>query len=380
MSTSNKFTLDKFMYETQAGGYKNQLPISSVCNAKCIFCSNKMNPFPIYSGKFRSLADIRKGINLLDPNSAEIRLGDSLPGRISEGEALLHPDIIKIFELIREKAPASVIQITTNGVLLSKNFIDKIIPFKPLKFTIAYHSDNPENWCKILNLGKKEYEIAHSAFLYLIKNKFIIEGALVPLPELLGYSDIENTIRYFKLFTKKIIAWPPGYSFKAPVKIGNMLNTDYKELSNFFIKMRKKYKMHIDFLGDPLRPVKFFPDEVMLNAFDLGFKNIVWLISEAAFKKAGSIINNYDPFVPNNNFPVCVKNYTYKGNINCAGLLMVQDFRKALKKVVKKLKNDNISIDLIILPAVAFDKYGNDLTGENYFLLNDEFNIPVWVK
>lgn len=108
-------TLSKFMYETVAIGATNQLPISSVCNARCMFCSNEMNPFKIHRVGFRPLDDVKKGIALLDPNSlAEIRPGDSLPGRISEGEALLHPELMAILSLIREKTPNNVIQINTD--------------------------------------------------------------------------------------------------------------------------------------------------------------------------------------------------------------------------------------------------------------------------
>ena len=53
-----------------------------------------MNPFPIARLGFRPLDDIKKGIALLDQNPAgEVRIGDSLPGRISEGEALLHLEL-----------------------------------------------------------------------------------------------------------------------------------------------------------------------------------------------------------------------------------------------------------------------------------------------
>ncbi len=55
---SDALILSKYMYETVAGGFTNQLPVSSVCSAKCIFCSNHMNPFPIYREGFRALDDI----------------------------------------------------------------------------------------------------------------------------------------------------------------------------------------------------------------------------------------------------------------------------------------------------------------------------------
>ncbi len=376
-----KLALSKYTYETIASGSGNQLPISSVCSARCIFCSNSMNPFPIYREGLRPLEDIEKGIALLNPGPGdEIRLSDSLPGRISEGEALLHPDILKVLKIVRDKFPNNVMQITTNGTSLTKDFIEKLIPYKPLKFTISYHSDNPKYWCKIFNLGLDKFKIAGSAFFHLVKNGFLVEGTMVPLPGFVGYGDIENTIKFIKCFTMTIIVYAPGYSFGISDNLKRKMNTDYRELSRFLIKMRKKYRVNLELTTDLLKPLAFFPNEVMLNSFGKKFKNCLWLFSEAAYEKAGKILSEWNDFVPNEHYASMVKNHTYRGNIVCSGLLMVSDYRKAIKRSLSELKRRKVNIDLMILPNSSFDRYGDDLRSENYTRLTDEFQIPIWLR
>ena len=107
LQIEKQMNVSKYMYETMAApgsaGYMaNQLPISSVCDAQCFFCSNEMNPFEILREKFRDMDDIKRGIAVLDPNAPVINIGDSLPGRISEGEALVHPKIFEVLGLIRK--------------------------------------------------------------------------------------------------------------------------------------------------------------------------------------------------------------------------------------------------------------------------------------
>lgn len=376
----NGLTLSKYMYETFAIGATNQLPISSVCNAKCLFCSNNMNPFPILREGFRPLKDVKKGIAVLDPNNtAEIRVGDSLPGRISEGEALLHPDLFEILKLIREKAPNRVIQMNTNGTVLTQDFVEKLVPFKPIKFTISYHSDKQENWSKVFSLNKEKYSIARNSFFLLKSKEFIVEAAMVPLPTLFGYDDIENTIKNLRCYTNHVIIYAPGFSKLASPKLAKILDVDYEELSEFLTKMRKKYKFSLDFTSDPLKPINFFPFDFMVRSFNNKFKNVLWLFSEAAYDRAKKILDGYNPYIPNSHYGVVVQNKTYAGNINVAGLLMVKDFDKAINKALKDLAKQDIKIDLLVLPRVAFDRYGDDLMEDNYSILSEKYNIPVWV-
>lgn len=377
-------SLSEYMYETVAAGSTNQLPISSVCNASCIFCSNNMNPFHIQRIGFRSLDDIKKGIALLDPNTAsEIRIGDSLPGRISEGEALLHPEILTILKIIRDKVPGKVIQVNTNGTLLTKDFIESLIPFKPMKFTISYHSDNLEYWCKIFNFnmerGKEKYDIARNSFFLLKKNEFFVEATIVPLPTLVGYNDLENTIKNLRCYTSHILIYAPGFSKLVNPELKKILDVDYHELSRFLNTMRKKYKVFLNFFTDPLKPLDFSPYNFMTRSYDSNFKNVLWLFSEAAYKRCKKILEQYISYVPNNHYAVKVNNRTYGGNISVAGLLTTNDFDKTISRTLKKFTDKNVKIDLIILPRIAFDRYGDDLIGDNYSILMDRYKVMIWV-
>jgi hypothetical protein len=372
-------TLSKYMYETIATGSSNQLPVSSVCSAKCIFCSNHMNPFPIYREGFRPLDDIKKGIALLDANAQEIRIGDSLPGRISEGEALLHPEILTILKLVREKSTQSVIQVNTNGSMLTTAFIESLEQFKPMRFTISYHSDNPEHWCAIFNLDMEKYKIARYCFFQLRQREFDVQAVIVPLPNLVGYEDLENTIKNLQCYTNHIIVYPPGYSKMAGPELKKTLEFDPGELSLFLSKMRKRYKINLNNMSDPLMPLRFFPHNFMLRAYNSKYNNVLWMFSSAAYGRAKKILRQYEPSVPNHHYGVNVENLTYGGNISAAGLLMVSDFDKTLGKALKKFSKKDVKIDLVILPKIAFDRYGDDLTTHNYSELKEKYGLPVWL-
>jgi hypothetical protein len=104
VTENTAFDLGPFVLEWFAGNRPaNQLPISAVCNCHCLFCSNHLNPFPVVGGVFRDLEDIKLQLCSMVANDDPIRLSDSLPGRISEGEALLHPRLFEILELVRRK-------------------------------------------------------------------------------------------------------------------------------------------------------------------------------------------------------------------------------------------------------------------------------------
>ncbi len=66
-----------------------------------------------------------------------------------------------------------------------------------------------------------------------------------------------------------------------------------------------------------------------------------------------------------------VQSQWFGGTINCAGLLTVSDFQAALDRV-----EDLQAYRKILLPAVAFDRSGNDLRGFHYLALNTH-GIPL---
>jgi hypothetical protein len=262
--------------------------------------------------------------------------------------------------------------------MLTKDFIEKLEEFKPMKFTISYHSDNSEYWQKIFNLGEDSYRIARSSFLQLRLEEFLIEATVVPLPTLVGYDDLDKTFAALRCYTSNVLVYAPGYSKLASENLKNILNVNYKELSTFFVKMREKYKIAINFFSDPMCPLSFYPFQFMQNSFNNKFKNVLWLFSEAAFSRNRMILNKYLPYIPNNHYSVKVKNRTYGGNINSAGLLLVDDFVRCAGNAIKNLKNQNIDIDLLVIPKIAFDRFGDDLTGKNFSIIEEKYKLPVW--
>jgi len=122
-----------FLSEWLAGNRPpNQLPISAVCNSHCIFCSNRLNPFPVATGLFRDMADVKHQLSLMPAHRDPIRLSDSLPGRIAEGEAFLHPQFFEILSLIRHKFVGNTLCFTTNASMLDEPFLKKLAAYRPI--------------------------------------------------------------------------------------------------------------------------------------------------------------------------------------------------------------------------------------------------------
>ncbi len=244
---------------------------------------------------------------------------------------------------------------------------------------ISYHSNTEKHWCEIFNLKPEKFKIATDAFQLIKEAGFQLEATIVPMPNMIGYDDIEKSVKFLSNFTRYVIIYAPGFSRFVPDDLKKKMDTDYKELSYFFTKMRKAHNMNLDFISDPLKPLLFTPHQYMINTYNNNFRNPLWLFSEAAYERGSKIIQSYQDSVPNNHYFAPVKNETYGGNINVAGLLMVDDFDKAIEKTLKEAKKKNIEIDLLILPIIAFDKFGEDLTCKNYSELYDKYKIHIWL-
>ena len=367
--------LSKYAYEELAADARNVLKISCTCNACCKYCYNKNNPFRIYEEPFRDLDEIKEAICLMKPGRG-IRLNDSLPGRLKEGEALIHPNFFEILELIRRKFndPISAV---TNGIVLTEEFINKMKPYLPIEIELSYHTDNPKYWCELSGLSIDKYNIVRNSFSILKENGFKIVASLTPFKNLVGWDDIENTILFLKQHVDYITVWPPTYSKITSEEVKKILEIDFVEMSEFFVKMRKKYRIDFSLPFDALKLINFYPLGIMKDIESKGSKNSLWMFSEAAYSQASKILTNLNNFVTYEHHPWLTKNHTYGGNVVSAGLLMVNDFRIEINKALNFYKKNNIEIDYIVLPGIPFDLFGNDLTGENIDILNEEFRISV---
>jgi hypothetical protein len=230
-----------FFREWLAGGRPpNQLPISAVCNNRCIFCSNDLNPFPVARGLFRDVEDVKLQLALMDEHYRQpIRISDSLPGRIAEGEAFLHPQCFDILRLIRRKFPASQLCFTTNGSMLDEAFVKELSKFMPIEITISMHSTRPDLWARIFGKDESSATTAINTPQLIKKYHMDLIGTIVPLPGICGWQDIENT--YGALVSrgaKRMILYRPGYSRCSPPEAVRAMECPLGEFTDFADRMR----------------------------------------------------------------------------------------------------------------------------------------------
>jgi|GEM_PF-446376 len=373
-----------FFREWLAGNrYQNQLPISAVCNSRCIFCSNNLNPFPIARGMFRDIEDIKHQLSLMPLHKDPIRMSDSLPGRIAEGEAFLHPKFFEILKLIRRKYLSNKICFTTNGSMLDEAFLKELSRFRPIEITVSMHSTRPELWAKIFRKRRKDGEIAIASLPLLKKYKMELVGTIVPLPRVCGWNDIENTYEFFAEYSaKSMILYWPGYTVCSPPENIEKLQCPMEEFMEFSSRMRSRFNIPLNSNPD-MRASLTFPVKTVMSRtlkgnlvnFGGAYRGVLWLTSEAANGRIKSALEERSGKVQNRHRAYPVKNETYGGNIIVSGLLMVDDFIKAGRAALEEWPET----ELILIPKEPFDQLYRDLKGAPAYRISEELGKPVWV-
>ena len=374
-----------FFREWLAGGQpSNLLPISAVCNSRCLFCSNNLNPFPVARGFFRDVEDIKLQLAMMDEhNQQPLRLSDSLPGRIAEGEAFLHPEFFRILSLVRRKFPVNRLCFTTNGTMLDESFVKELSRFKPVEITLSMHSTRPDLWSRIFGKAPAAAMKALGALDLLQRCKIDVAGAMVPLPNVCGWEDLERT--YETLVAKgaqAMILWWPGHTVCSEPDVARQVDYPLGEFLQFAQRMHARYG----------NPITAYPHVCADSGLDVGriisatrrgnvknllgpYGRVLWLASEAAHGKIRERIDRSAGIEGKAHTVYPVRNGTYGGNIIVAGLLMVEDFIRAGKEALSK----HPEAELILVPRAPFDALGRDLTGDPAYRIAEELQRPVWV-
>lgn len=373
-----------FFREWLAGNrYPNQLPISAVCNSRCIFCSNNLNPFPIARGVFRDIEDIKHQLSLMTLHKDPIRMSDSLPGRIAEGEAFLHPKFFEILKLIRRKYLSNRLCFTANASMLDEAFLKELSRFRPVEINVSMHSARPELWAKIFRKRRRDGETAIASLPLLKKYKMDLVGTIVPLPRICGWNDIENTYEYFMACgAKSMILYWPGYTVCTERETIGMLECPMEEFMEFSSRMRSRFNVPLNPYPDlraPLTvPVRIVMERTLkgnLMNFGGAYRRVLWLTSEAAHGRISSALGERGGTVQNEHHAFAVKNETYGGNIIVSGLLMADDFIRAGRAALEQWPET----ELILVPKEPFDQLYRDLKGIPAYRISEELGRPVWV-
>lgn len=350
-----------FFDEWMVSKSSKSIPISTTCNVSCIFCSNNQNPFEVHKNIFRPIDDFEKNLNLLDAGTKLINLSQSLPGRISEGEAAIHPNFFEILDLIKKKfGQKCEIEFSTNGAVLDEEFISRLAKYMPVCVrTLSLNTADPEHWQTIHKRGKKQAEIAISAAHLLQKYKVPFWGSVVCMPKITGWEDIDETLGlFFKTGTVGALLWYFGYTKSASQEILN-LAYPLDELYEFASRMRKKHRQSIIVTPDPLEYTDLAGNLFGIIRDTMFYKahHVLWLSSKYCWEQLAKKISDYRNHVWNNHYVVSTPNITYGGNIGVSGLLTVDDYINAASQFIKM----HPEVDLVLVPAVSFDTHGKDL-------------------
>jgi len=385
MRDENKaFTLTPFMSEWLAGGQpSNQLPISAVCNSHCLFCSNHLNPFPVAGGFFRDIEDIKFQLCAMSANDDPIRMSDSLPGRISEGEALLHPRLFEILEMVRRKFFYNTLCFTTNASMLDSIFLKKLSAYRPIEINVSLHSLAPAIWARIFGQDIRRAETAISSLPLIRAHKMDLIGTIVPLPKICGWDDLEQTYAHFvsQGASSMILYWP-GHTKRTRPEVVADLECSLTEFTDFAERMKASYGVPLIPHPDMVSALQIRVETILAKTLKGNPKNrggayreVVWFSSAAAFCRLESLVKEKTRSASTLHHVEPVENGTYGGNIMAAGLLMVEDFIRTGKKALSQWPD----ADLLLVPRVPFDALLRDLEGTPAYRISEELSRPVWL-
>ncbi|CEP67613.1 Aldolase-type TIM barrel [Moorella glycerini] len=448
----------------------NILPLTSSCNLRCLFCSHRQNP-PGVETRYLPPLKPEQVDTLLDflVGTRKIVIGESAT-RLIEGEPLTHPDFLEILARVRRRFPATTLEITTNGTLLTRELARALADLGPLEINLSLNSASPAGRLKLM--GDKQPETALQAPLTLQQAGITYHGSLVALPWIAGWPDVRETILYLaRSGARTIRIFLPGYTRLAPPELrfpANLRQQIEAELEHLRKQTDVPLLLEPPCLnnltpvvegvipgtpasraglqkGDIILAVDGQKPRSRVEAYRLinrpGRRHLVVQSRTAAaapfrnettgsgpdtslagykeqrrslallVEKDGSGLTfswDFDPDILQEVEQACRHHHArralimtselagnvikeavaglpwdlevitapsrfFGGSIACAGLLTLGDFKIAWQE----WRLDHNPVDLIILPAIAFDYRGFDLTGQYYLDLASATGVPV---
>jgi uncharacterized Fe-S cluster-containing radical SAM superfamily protein len=235
MKTAGKDYIINTIYRT------NVLPVVSSCNTACIFCSHRQNPPGVETYRLPELTleDFKELIEYLSPDG-KIVIGEAAT-RIIEGEPLLREDFIDIAALVRKRFPKTAIQVTTNGMLITRELVKKLEDLGNIELNISVNCIHPEKRMKLLGL-KTPQDIREKVLM--LKDRLSFSGSFVLVPDLLTYEDIEEMVAFLDMSGAAMVrAFLPGYT----VRSGKNYNftAAYFKMQDFVNKLKCKYSIPV---------------------------------------------------------------------------------------------------------------------------------------
>lgn len=187
------------------------LPVTSVCEASCVFCSNKQNPPGVTTFQVgpRSVEEALETLEWME-DPERIVVGESVT-RIDEGEPFTHPRLLDLLTMARERYPRAVLQVTTNGSLLTADRVRGLAALAPVEVIISLNSAVEANRRRLM--GDPRPQRALNAVDLLAEHDLPFQGSLVAMTHLVGWDDPARTVAFLDERGAKLIrVFLPGYT------------------------------------------------------------------------------------------------------------------------------------------------------------------------
>lgn len=231
----SEFEINSFL--VHCAGRHNILPLTSVCNVRCLFCSHHQNPPGVESIFLPPVSEHQFFLMLdcLDPGRPVV-IGESVT-RLMEGEPLTHPHFRSFLTQLRRRFPRQLIKLTTNGTLLDREMVEFLAEMRPLEITLSLNSASPAGRQKLMRDGRAA--VALQAGELLGRYGILWQGSVVAMPRVVGWDDINDTLRFLAASGAACIRlFVPGYTRLAPAAL-RMSGSDREALEQLVRQWRQ---------------------------------------------------------------------------------------------------------------------------------------------
>ncbi|MCR4946962.1 MAG: radical SAM protein [Lachnospiraceae bacterium] len=164
--------------------------LTPYCNLDCKMCYVHLYD-PQYSER---MLDGNQWIELMD---AAIEKG-MISALLTGGEAMTHPDFWDIYMHLIEKGIQ--VRVKTNGLLLTKNVIEKLNQYQPFMIDVSLYGCNDDSYEAVT--GKRAFQKVKSNIENLIANQLPLTLEIVPSKYMMPYiKDIMSLAKSFDVRT-----------------------------------------------------------------------------------------------------------------------------------------------------------------------------------
>ncbi len=406
------------------------LPLTSACNTACAFCSHRFNPPEVNTRAVQPLsqADLHQLLPTIS-DLTSLTIGEAA-STIMEGEPLTHPAFAQIMQQIRAVATELPIKLTTNGILLSDQLLAFLESIQPIELTISLNSSTRQGRAQLMGIhaGTAEDLLKRLATTKIPwQGSLVAMPQLVGVQDVLdtlqaaakhGAETIRVFLPGFTRLTPERLRLPDATRDELLWALDEWADSHPTPL---LVEPRRLQDLRAEIAG----VIAGSPADGRLSRHDVilrvngsavvsrvdAFERLYEAVDPAVtFERGGQLMHTNLPKAAGSRsgivvsgdlspalirrlhrrcakwrsvwvlvsalggdliraclsraqFPgvevITVNNSTFGGSIGCAGLLTTTD-------LIASMPANNNRPDLLLLPKVAFDQSGRDITGVHY--------------